>query len=90
MRSTRQFGGVRSYAVAKSFREDVLVCSLNRLMRREAAQAKGRDVHKRRPPLGDQLSHTCPNRWGDLKARTTEASRHVESVEVRSPVKNGP
>src|SRR5262249_14925158 len=90
VRSIRQFGGGRSYAVAKSFRQDVLVCSLDRLVLRGAAHAQGREVHKRRPPLGDQLSHTCPNRWRDLKARTTKASRHVESVEVRSPIQNGP
>src|SRR5215471_13584705 len=85
-----QTGGARSHTVAKASREDVLVYSLNRLMLREAAQAKGRDVHKCRPSLSDQLSHTCPNRWGDLNARTTEASRHVESVEVRSPIQHGP
>ena len=49
--------------------ENVLVGSLNRLLLCEAAQAKGGDVHKRRPPLGNKLSHTCPHRWGDLKAR---------------------
>ena len=39
-----------SHAVAKSLWEDVLVCSLNRLMLCETAQAKWRDVHQRRPP----------------------------------------
>ena len=55
-----QPGGVRLHTVAKAGREDVLVYSLNRLMLCEAAQAERCDVHKHRPPLGDQLSPT----WG--------------------------
>src|SRR5262245_41745368 len=78
-----------SHTVAKTFREGVFVYTLNWLMLREAAQTKWRNVHKCRSPLGDQLSHTGPYRWGDLKARTTEASCHIESVKARSSIQNG-
>src|SRR5437762_11384159 len=76
--------------MTESLWQGVLVRPLNRLLLLEAAQTKRGNVHQRRPSLGDQLCHTGPDGWRDFKAGATEPSGHIESIDTRSTIENGP
>src|SRR5262245_34797308 len=55
----------------------------------EAAQAKRGNVDKCGTSLGDQLSHTGADGWGDFKAGATESSGDIEAVDARRPIEDG-
>src|SRR5712691_4152159 len=76
--------------MTKIRRQDILVWSLNRLVLLKAAQTKRGNVYKRRPSLGDQLGHTGPDGGGDFKASATKPGGHIEPVDARRTIEDGP